>query len=62
MKSGTAKRSQMAIKTPLTELRDAVVYTIASDTYQGYQEDTTRLTNRANLEVRHVTDVRMRAL
>ena len=37
-KSGTAKRSQMAIKTPLREIQQAVVYAIASDTHQGYQK------------------------
>ena len=44
MKSGTAKRSQMTIKTPLRELRQAVMCAIATDTYQGYQKDVSRET------------------
>ena len=37
IETGAAKRSQMAIKTPLREIRDAVVCAIAPDTYQVYQ-------------------------
>ena len=54
----------MAIKTPLREIRDAVVCAIAPDTYQVYQTDID-ITSRANfnfLEVLHVTDLRMRTL
>ena len=51
----------MAIKTPLREIRDAVVCAIAPDTYQVYQTDI-HITSRANfLEVLHVTNLRMRA-
>ena len=54
----------MAIKTPLRELQQAVVCVIAADTYRGYQKDISRVTVSlsANLEVLHVTDLRMRAL
>ena len=41
----------MATKTPLRELQQAVVCAIATDTYQGYQEDTSQLTTWAILEV-----------
>ena len=34
----------MATKTPLRELQQAVVCEIATDTYQGYQKDTLRVT------------------
>ena len=43
----------MAIKTPLRELKQAMVCAIATDTYHGYQKDTSRVTTwlGANHEV-----------
>ena len=52
----------MAIKTPLREIRDAVVCAIAPDTYQVYQTDSHIMSRENFLEVLHVTDLRMRAL